>query len=249
MHDPQETGGNTDDTTVSPAPRRRIRHDRTTWLALGTAGIALVVALFSVLVSAVALHRSSNTHTVAAGSAARPSVSPTDTSGGDPPTSAQTSTDNPVVSTTDASVPTDSETIDPKADYTIAYRGERLRIQPTCGSRYVDLDEPRVGTGSGNSELSYSNCSGRQLDNTSGVAAVAQVTSPDASPGDCAEAIRTAPINLPIPPSAGLNLCVVTSNSEAIAEGISQKVVLLTIDSIAEDDTLDVTVSAWEIPH
>ena len=132
MHDPQETGGNTDDTTVSPAPRRRIRHDRTTWLALGTAGIALVVALFSVLVSAVALHRSSNTHTVAAGSTARPSVSPTDTSGGDPPTSAQTSTDNPVVSTTDASVPTDSETIDPKADYTIAYRGERLRIQPTC---------------------------------------------------------------------------------------------------------------------
>ncbi|HEX5494322.1 MAG TPA: hypothetical protein VFX70_07105, partial [Mycobacteriales bacterium] len=100
-------------------------------------------------------------------------------------------------------------------------------------------------------ELEYQGgCNGAQRElSGENIDAAATVTSPNAAPQDCAEAIRTAPITLDFAPSAGTNLCVVTSAATADAEGIDQKLALVTIDDIAEDGTIALTVSAWNIPH
>ncbi len=61
--------------------------------------------------------------------------------------------------------------------------------------------------------------------------------------------IDTAPLNRNVTPSTGLTLCIVNSSDRAAAQGISQKLFLVTITSIAVDDTIDLTTTAWDIPR
>ncbi|HEX5496228.1 MAG TPA: hypothetical protein VFX70_16810, partial [Mycobacteriales bacterium] len=235
MHDPNGPAAGWAPNTPAPQRTQRQRSGRLALGAAGAAGAALVLAAVALLVSVHALNRSGTVpRTVAAGA---PSATPAATHD---PTVADSSSDD----TGTDPAPTDAQTIDPKADYQVAYRGEKLRVQPNCfDGRPVDLDEPRVGSEQSAAELEYrGGCNGEPRDlSGENIDAAATVTSPDAAPQDCAEAIRTAPVTLDFPPSAGTNLCIVTSAEAAGAEGIDQKLALVTIDGIADDGTIALT--------
>jgi len=61
--------------------------------------------------------------------------------------------------------------------------------------------------------------------------------------------LRRAPIDPAVAPAKGQQLCVLTSATRATDQGIRQKVVLLRVDSIAADGTLNLTVTAWTVPR
>jgi hypothetical protein len=77
---------------------------------------------------------------------------------------------------------------------------------------------------------------------------ISDVQTATANAQDCARRIRDAPINEPLTPHAGLTLCVATSRAEADAEGITRKVVRIAVRTVAEDGTITVRVTAWDLP-
>jgi hypothetical protein len=150
-----------------------------------------------------------------------PSDLPTGTETGPPPT-----------------VPTG--TVQPTGTYKLFYQRKPLRI-PVGDA--VDLDQPRVFSSGSGADLQYG---GYGLSSS---LARAQIANADASPADCQNAIDTAPLNRNVTPSVGLTLCIVNDPAVASQEGISQKLFLVTVTSIAKDDTINVIASAWETPH
>ncbi|HEY6744849.1 MAG TPA: hypothetical protein VI357_03940 [Mycobacteriales bacterium] len=211
--------------------------------------LALVLALLAALVSVVALVRSGEGGSVAAASTPTPTGTAPETSGA--PTPTDVATDDPAVDpTTDPPVEGTGEPTgapDPTGVYTPVYQQEKLRLQPCA--RYVDLDEPRAGTESEVSEFRYCGGSVRTQIAFSGDLTIAETKDPNATANDCAQEIRRAPINSPLTPAAKQSLCIVTSASAADSQGIRRKLVLMTVDSIGQDDTMNVTVTAWNIPR
>ena len=82
--------------------------------------------------------------------------------------------------------------------------------------------------------------------------AFAEVEGPTATAKDCLEKIRTDPGRSPVAPKSGMTLCFVTNQNSAAAQGITQKLVFVTIDSISVDNNvgvLNVTAKAWTVPQ
>jgi hypothetical protein len=50
-----------------------------------------------------------------------------------------------------------------------------------------------------------------------------------------------------VAPAKNQQLCVLASAAQATDQGIQQKVVLLRVDAIAADGTLNLTVTAWSV--
>jgi hypothetical protein len=223
-------------------------------VTLVVAVLALVVGLAGVVLSAMALGRSGEATDLAAKANNRvvpgtveptvapteePSVAPTPDGGG------QTTEPGPSTSPAD---------INPTAQFTVAYEGEHLRVRSVaCGygsNTYVDLDEPRVaGTDDAGTELGYEDCDPGKL-NTG--LSFAEVEGPTATPKDCLEKIRTDPGRSPVAPKPGMTLCIVTSQNAAAAQGITQKLVFVTVDSISVDNrvgVLNLTAKAWKVPQ
>jgi hypothetical protein len=137
----------------------------------------------------------------------------------------------------------------PDTGYRLHYASTPLQVQVVCGfPQGLDLDEPRVSPDAG-SDLSVSGCSkpSLKLDFENDVLA-SVVTSPKAGPGDCSDAIRLGAGPPELTPVAGQSLCVRTSRSAAASEGHKPLFVLLRVDAIAADATMNLTVTAWEIP-
>ena len=206
---------------------------------------ALVVALIAAGVSLVALSRTSDQGRADPGRTraeatqpSQPTESPTDALPTD-----STLTSDPTKEPT--SEPTDGP--DPAGTFTVAYQSEPLRLQPSS-QRYIDLDEPSGNAASSAAEFTYSGytsdfkMSFRSL-------ALASVNSPAATANDCAQQLRRAPIDTTLAPSKGLLVCVLTDRQAADDQGIKQKVVLIRVDSIAQDGTLNLTLSAWNVPR
>ncbi|WP_433362392.1 hypothetical protein ACQPZX_30245 [Actinoplanes sp. CA-142083] len=222
---------------------------------------ALVLALAGVVVSALALGRSDEAATLAAsaqsaGEAPAPGAAVTGTATQADPIAAGT-TEPATGETTDAPAAPEASAspgdISPSAQFQVAYEGEHLRVRsPGCGSSgtYVDLDKPpRVGVAYEISELSYAGCEPGQI---STELQFAEVTGPTATPSDCLETIRTDPGRSPTAARRGMTLCFITSQNAASAQGITQKLVFVTVDSITRDDdtgVLNVTVKAWNVPQ
>jgi len=209
-------------------------------VALAAATGALLVSVAAVLMAGVALSRSGE-HVAGTPS---PSPSPTDV-----PSPVPTASTDPPAPPPDT---VDPGNIAPNADFELAYAKKALRAQPPCGGgvRWVDLDEPRVGAEENKGEFRVENqyCRGSTQIDLLDDLPVATVTSPDASAKDCAEALASAPTNEPLVPTAGVNYCVQTSRATAEGQGIEQKIVLVTVSSIAKDGTLNLLVTAWSVP-
>lgn len=214
--------------------------------------LALVTALIAALVSTVALARSGDVEAAPPAPASstsqqmpeatlEPTVEPTDGPTAEPsvdPT--DDPTDEPTGEPTGAPNPT--------GVFTVVYQQEKLRLQPSC-SRYVDLDEPRAGALSDISEFRYCGSGVRSQVFFNSDLTVAEVKMSTASANDCAQELRRAPIDPVLTPTAKQNFCLVTSAADADAQGIRRKIVLLTVESIAQDDTMNVTVTAWNVPR
>jgi hypothetical protein len=75
----------------------------------------------------------------------------------------------------------------------------------------------------------------------------------NATPNDCARGVQTGPLGnqnrIPITAQPPLVLCVVTSKQEAFAQGLTWKVVLLQVKAISQDQTVDILVTAWNVPR
>jgi hypothetical protein len=228
----------------TPPPTRPRRSSSAT-AALVLAAAALVVACGAVVLAAVAVSRTNGDRAGAA--APRGGVTT-------PPPGTVTDTVPPTdLPASEPTSPNDTAIVVPTGDFTPAYPRQSLRIEPACSpARYVDLDEPRIGATEQTSEFRYYGCGGSSSTMEFEDAATVQLAKapgPGATAHDCAEAIRTAPINPPVVPSDGLSLCILTSAAEANDEGIPQKMVLLTVVSVAKDDTANVLVTAWNAPH
>ena len=203
------------------------------------ASLALVVALLAALVSLVALSRTGDEPPPAATGTTAPAPGP------DPATPEPTAapTEDPPVEPTDE--PTGAP--DPSGVFTPAYEQEVLRIQPSS-SRYIDLDEPSANARSGTGEFYYSsslpvgNLFFDEVD-------VAEIKSAAPTAGDCVQELRRAPIDTTVVPVRGKALCVLTSAGRAASQGLRRKVVLIRMDALSEDGTLNLTLTAWDVPR
>ena len=228
-----------------PTWKQRFGSWKATAFALLIAGFALLIALIAVAAAGLALSRQGDSTIAVSNSTPGTAVSQA------PAPSASVSASTPEGGLVD-STPTD---IVPSGAYSVAYEGKTIRVQPPCSGnssyRYVDLDEPRVGVESEKSEFYFGSaysCTGQPRMEIDRVVALAPAPSASASPEDCAEAIRSGPISPPVVATSKLSVCLRTSRAQADQEGITQKMILVTVTSIAKDGTTAFTLSAWDIP-
>lgn len=228
---------------TAPPPRPR---------ASPLALLALVVSVISLGVSATALLRS-------------PSGTESPTSADVPTATAPTvpppGTVSPAVTTTPAGslLPSTRGTRTesppgPTASYRPAYARQTLTLRPGDGcnkSRLVDLDEPAVGVADNAADFRYRWSCARgtpgSLDFTD--ARLAGVPGGDATPQDCATAIRTAPVNTRVTPNQDLALCTVTNATGAPDKPDRAKIALVVVNTVGADSSVVLTVKAWEIPR
>ncbi len=223
-------------------------------VTLVVAVLALVVGVAGVAVAALALGRSDRAVSLAKDASAAP-VPAAAHPGPTEATPAPGSTDD-ATTAPDPTDPTATPTeINPSAQFTIAYQGQNLRVRSTgCNSgnhTYIDLDEPRVlGTdNSPTAEISYQGCAPGHLYTE---LAFGQVANPNATPAHCLEAIRTDPGQSPVAATSGTTLCFETSQDLAANQGLSQKLVFVTINSVTTDNetgVINVTAKAWAVPR
>lgn len=228
---------------------------------LVVAVLSLVVGVAAVAVATMALGRSDRAVSLAGsvrdappaggaggtGPATAPTASPADTTPtpATPDDTARSGGADPTATPTE---------INPSAQFTVAYQGQHLRIRtPNCNDGYVtnvDLDEPRVvGDDRDKAEFSYGGCGPGHL--RTGLS-FGQLAGPNATPADCLEKIRTDPGQSPVAPTTGMTLCFVTSQDYAASHGLTQKLALVTIDSVTTDNetgVLNVTAKAWTVPQ
>jgi hypothetical protein len=217
---------------------------RTARTAAVIAVTSLAVAAIAVVLALASLAKARSTTSATASTAASGAGSGTVSS-------------QPVASTSGAaavtrSMPVATASVRPDADFKIEYEKKALRVTPMsgCELRYVDLDEPRVGVAQAIAEFGYGGPCGGGPKPAIDVEDELPISmgNDNAIARDCAEAIRTGPINEPVVPADQTSLCLLTSASAAEKEGITRKLVLVTIDSIAADGTLNLLVTAWNVP-
>jgi hypothetical protein len=239
----------------STVPRSR-RSGLLLTVTLIVAVLGLVVGVAGVAVASIALGRSDKA--VSAVNSARNAPPPPPPTGAGPApvdlASADPTTDPPSQGTDGADPSATPTEIDPSAQFAVAYQGQNLTIRSMgCNSSYqsyVDLDEPRILLAQPKgSEFGYNDCDPGQVRSD---LLFAQVPGPNATPADCLETIRTDPGRSPVAPASKMTLCFLTSQNAAAEQGISQKLVFVTVNSVTVDNNtgvLSVTVKAWTVPQ
>lgn len=230
--------------TESTAPRTTI-----VLVTLIVAVVALVFSLSGLVVAAIALGRSDDTSRATSGADSQRGQSTQESSTLEPNQDLGADTGSSRTSTP-------PENIRPTARFDVAYGdSQHLRVRSGfCNSiaqGYVDLDQPRVLSGSSKdtADISYQGCNpGRIITELS----FAKVSGPNAAPADCLESIRTSPGQSPATAAEGTTLCFLTSPKRASYQGITPKLVFLTVDSSTTDQgdgILNVTLKAWHVPQ
>jgi hypothetical protein len=138
--------------------------------------------------------------------------------------------------------------VDPEAVFTTAYSDQRLRVTAPCLSRRVDLDEPRVGVQGSTYEFMYQFCAEKPELYFPQDVAVSRDGAEGATPGDCAEAVRTGVDANTFAPAAGDHICVITDPESAREQGIPHRIVLLSVLGIGADGTMAISATAWNVP-
>jgi hypothetical protein len=166
-----------------------------------------------------------------------------------PATDAPTETTDPPETTPTGSVPS----LNAQTQFTVNYTGKRMRIPATCGEYvYIDLDEPRIQTANGVAELTYhNNCNTETPDLTISNDGVegSEVQSEKVTPAECTSAIQLSPLpRTKLPIRQGQVYCIKTSLGQARESAQTWKMVILSVTSVGQDDTIGLEASAWDIP-
>lgn len=216
------------------------------------AALALVVGLAGVVISAIALGRSDKATTLAATANERPLPAATTAPATQAPPATGPASDPATDAPTEPGASTTPGDISPTAEFVVKYQSQNLRVSSrNCSAGYrtgIDLDEPRVLRGS-EGDITYGGCRPGAIETT---LPLAEIAGQNATPADCLENIRTAPGQSPIAPADGLSLCFLTSQNDAAAQGITQKIVFVTVDSVTENNehgVLNITLKAWDVPE
>jgi len=143
--------------------------------------------------------------------------------------------------------------LDSRTGFTAAYPvQQQLQLRPAGSCELaVDLDEPRVNADPAVADLSLHSCEGHPALAFSPGTEVSVTANPDATASECAESIRTSALGgaarVPVQPRTAL--CVATSGTAALQDGITAKVVLVLVRAVAADGTVVLVVSAWNVPN
>lgn len=228
------------------------------------AGLAVVLALFSLIVSlgtaAIAwraLDQAGDARDIALagnGGAKPTAAAPGGGGEGAPaPTTAAAPVDTATEGASDGGGA--SSTTPPKLDertvYTPDYPRQTLTITTNgCNGSGVDLDEPRVN--GNNAELFLVKCYDGQLflKLGEGVSASSAVSA-TSTPTECSEKIRTTPLigESKVPARQGQVLCLSTSYSAAKSSGDKWRMVLVEVTGVGNDNTTaTISATAWVIP-
>jgi hypothetical protein len=217
--------------------------------AIATAVVSLLLSIAALVLSGLALSRSD------AASVASPKASQSvnATSASSESTAAATGGATNSSATAEPNVSASSTELNPAGAFQISYQNEHLTIRSggcdtTIGTP-VDLDEPRVNPLSGREDLTYTGCEPGSI---SSDLPQAEVASASSTPKDCLQNIRTAPGRSPVAPVKGMTICFVTNQTTAASQGITQKLVFVTISSLTTDNrygVLNVSLTAWNVPN
>jgi len=166
-----------------------------------------------------------------------------------PATDATTEATDPPETTPTGSVPS----LNAQTQFTVNYTGKRMRIAATCNDYvYIDLDEPRIQAASGVAELTYSNDCGTEppsLKISNDGVEGSEVQSEKVTPAECTSAIQLSPLpRTELPIRQGQVYCIKTSLGQARESAQTWKMVIVSINSVSEDDTIGLEASAWDIP-
>jgi hypothetical protein len=154
--------------------------------------------------------------------------------------------------------PTDNPgLINPSASFQLAYQQQEFRAQPsdTCysdGAAYLDIDEPRADVDP--DRIPWDFCiqqrlAGLQLLLGDGVTG-SQADSPEVTPNECADLVRRAPIGVePVVVQDDLVLCLITSLDASIAQGEPRRIALVYVRTVSTDDTVNLLITAWNVPR
>ncbi|WP_345727523.1 hypothetical protein [Cryptosporangium minutisporangium] len=221
-------------------------------VALGLAVLALLIGGVATVAGVVAVGRAS-TAQVAAERAASEAASAAADARAAPTSGASQQAVVPAPASAPPSAPAagstlDPDRLDPRSNYELAYTEQLVRAQPSsCEGTDVDLDEPRVLPPTG-ADAAYRNCAdGFHLDFDES-SRFAVVTDPQASAGECANAIRADPGVGWVSPTPGTTVCVLTSRLAAEPQGLSTKLVRLHVQTVEADGTLAAQLTAWVVP-
>jgi hypothetical protein len=147
------------------------------------------------------------------------------------------------------------DVLNPRATYVQVYSEEVLNPQVTDDSdAFIDLDEPRVGADFNRADIVLS-VSFRSdvpvIALSEDDQSAAEAANPELTPQDCSELIRTGPLpdEVQVPAQRGTALCATTSPTNAAAQGINQRMVIIRVTALGSDGRLTLEVSAWEVPR
>jgi hypothetical protein len=140
-----------------------------------------------------------------------------------------------------------------ETQFGVKYVKESLRVPAGCStSIYVDVDEPRVRLDEGLSELTFFDpCGIKTPYITLSPGVRGSVTDSDnVTPSECVDLIRRSPLAIGEQPiRQGQVYCVNTSKAAAIEAADTWKMVIMTIDAIAQDGAVTIEASSWNIPE
>jgi hypothetical protein len=208
--------------------------------------LAVVISVIAVILafSAFARAGSDGEGLPTPSDSASATVAPTSVSDGGP-----TTTDEPTeTKTVDPDEPVNTQLPSPGASYSPYKQDVKVRLTGGGGSRYVDLDEPLVNAASDASDLVFQTGFAQpKLVFSSDDVAVGK--SAVVTPDECAQEIQLAPTNRSVDVSQDLVLCAVTNGLGAVNEPARSKMARIVINSVSKDDSVNLTITTWEIPH
>jgi hypothetical protein len=213
--------------------------------------IAVAVALAAIVVAAYEAGRAAQSTATqpATGNQTTAAQAPPGQANPPAPTNQGATQPATALTPTPNAVPSD---INPSAAFTPAYQPQQqLQLRPgSCATLYVDLDEPRVNVDSSIAEFDISSCGNDLALSFLQETTVSVAASPNTTPNECAESIRTSALggNARVPVQPNTFLCVATSRSAALDKGITWKIALVVIKAIGSDRTVTLLVTAWNIP-
>ncbi|MFI5907567.1 hypothetical protein [Dactylosporangium sp. NPDC051541] len=143
--------------------------------------------------------------------------------------------------------------LDQRTVFKVKYTKHTLTLKTsTYSTMYADLDEPRANVSSNGYDIALEGGTSSQPlklklgDDVTG----SEAGAPAMTPQDCGEKIRTAPIgDATVPARQGAVLCITTSYAAARSRGDFQRLVLLEITGVTNDNAVTVELSAWDIPR
>ncbi|WFE39659.1 hypothetical protein [Micromonospora sp. WMMD998] len=224
-------------------------------LALGVAGLALLLALGSAIFAWRAIDQAQDAKDIALrpGTAASPSANGEPGGSAPPPTSsAPTETEGTTPDDTPRS-PGEAPALDERTVYRPSYQKEPLVLQAACSySMYVDLDEPRTRNDSTGADIRFTRGCGNEpstLRLENGVDGT-DAASAGTTPQECAKKIRTALIGEAqrIPVRKGTAICITTDYAYARAHGDPWRMALIEVVGVSNDGSTTLQVTGWEIP-